>query len=268
MSDYKIYLNGGENAALLIHGLTGSPFEMKYLARKLNKAGFTISAPCLAGHGKTVKDLSKTRWQDWYGTVASAFIELKKDYNFVSVSGLCMGALLALQLAADYEDDVTAISLMSTTLFYDGWSLPWYKFLLPVAYYPPIKYFYSYKESYPYGLKNERLREFYLNGMKENSIAYDTIPSESMHELHKLSKTIQKVIPNIKTPTIILHSLEDDIASARNADYIEDHIGSNDVRKILFNNSYHMITIDNQKDNVVDETINFFKERIKERKLR
>jgi carboxylesterase len=51
MSEHKIDMRGGEHAVLLIHGLTGSPFEMKYLARQLNRAGFTVKGPCLAGRG-------------------------------------------------------------------------------------------------------------------------------------------------------------------------------------------------------------------------
>lgn len=264
MKDYKIYLNGGEDAVLLIHGLTGSPFEMKYLAKKLNKAGFTVIVPCLAGHGKTIDDLKKTGWEDWYSTVSETFTELKKNYKTVSASGLCMGALLALYLAYDKKEEVSSVSLLSTTLFYDGWSLPWYRFLLPLAYYPPVKYFYSYKESPPYGIKNERLREIYLHGMKEGTIAYDTIPSESMRELYRLIKAVKKVMPVIKAPALLLHSAEDDLASSRNADYVEAHIGSEKVRKVILDNTYHMVTIDNQKDLVADETVNFFKECVKE----
>ena len=69
MPDHKIDLLGGNHSVLLIHGLTGSPFEMKYLARKLNKAGFTVKGPCLEGHCTTLKNLSKTNWEDWYRSV-------------------------------------------------------------------------------------------------------------------------------------------------------------------------------------------------------
>lgn len=261
-------MKGGKDAVLLIHGLTGSPFEMKHLAKRLHKAGFTVRVPLLAGHGTSIQELSKLHWQDWYGTVVETFNELKKEHDSVSVSGLCMGALLALQLAADYEDEVTAISLLSTTLFYDGWSLPWYKFLLPLTYYPPVKYFYSYKESPPYGIKNERLRELYLHGMKDGSIAYDTIPAESMRELYRLSKAVRKIMLLIKTPALILHSAEDDLASSKNADYIERHIGEDVVRKILLKDTYHMITIDNQKETVADETINFLRDSIEQREIK
>lgn len=263
----EIFLSGGAHAVLLIHGLTGSPFEMKYLARKLNKAGFTVYVPCLAGHGSSVKELKATGWQDWYASSLKAFRKLKDGYETVSVSGLCMGALLALRLASEFNEEVNSVSLLSTTLFYDGWSLPWYKFLLPLMYYPPFKYFYSYRESPPYGIKNERLREAYLQWMRSGAVAYDSIPSESMRELNKLSKAAMKSMERVTSPVIILHSAEDDLASSKNADYVEAHVRSGRVKKVLVPDSYHMITIDNQKDFVVKETVEFFKSCMPERRF-
>lgn len=263
----ELFLRGGTHAALLIHGLTGTPFEMKFLAKRLNKAGFTVYAPCLAGHGTSIDELAATKWQDWYSSVFKAFRKLKAEYETVSVSGLCMGALLALQLASETGEEINSISLLSTTLFYDGWSLPWYKFLLPLMYYPPFRYLYSYKEAPPYGIKNERLREAYLQGMRSGAIAYDTIPSESMHELNKLSRITRKTMSKVTAPVIILHAAEDDLASSRNADFVEGHVGSAKVKKVLVRDSYHMITIDNQKDFVVKETVDFFKGCIPEDRL-
>jgi carboxylesterase len=266
MSDHKIDLKGGDDAVLLIHGLTGSPFEMKYLARQLHQAGFTVKGPCLAGHGTTLADLKETRWQDWYRTVADAFRELKKKHATVSVAGLCMGALLAMFLSAEFEEEVAAISLLSTTLSYDGWGLPWYKFLLPVAYYTPVKYVYSFEEREPYGIKNEALRARIVEGMKDSSIAHSSVPGVSMCELFKLINKTKKIITRVKTSTLILHSREDDLASEKNALYVKEHIGADDVRMVLLDNCYHMLPIDNQRDVVANETIAFFKERITRRK--
>lgn len=260
MSDYKIDLAGNEHAVLLIHGLTGSPFEMKYLAKKLHRSGFTVKGPCLAGHGETLKSLKATCWQDWYKTVYETFKELKKEYKTVSVSGLCMGALLALYLAFDVGNEVSSTSLLSTTIFYDGWSMPRCSFLLPICYYPPLRYFYSYKEREPYGIKDERMRKQIALILKENSVAYSNFPAQSMHELFKLIKITKRIIPKVKVPTLILHALEDDLASIKNADYVEEHIGSSKVRKIYVKDSYHMLILDKQKDLVAEETIKFFKE--------
>ena len=262
MTDYKINLKGGDHSVLLIHGLTGGPFEMKYLARKLNRAGFTVKGPCLEGHCTTLKHLSKTTWKDWYRSVYESFIETKKSSSTVSVVGLCMGALLALHLTYEFGTEISAVSLISTTLFYDGWSLPWFKFLLPIAYYTPLRYIYSYSETEPYGIKNKALRERIVNLMKNDSIAYTKTPAKSMHELSKLIREVKGELPAISTPTLVLHSGEDDLTSTKNPDYVEEKIGSKIVRKIILDDSYHMMTIDNQKDRVAEETINFFMEQI------
>jgi carboxylesterase len=262
MTEHRIDLRGGDHAVLLIHGLTGSPYEMKYFARELNRAGFTVKAPCLAGHGKTIEELARTSWRDWYASVFKSFTEMKQQYHTVSAAGLCMGAVLALHLSHQVGSELTGIALMSTTLFYDGWSLPWYKFLLPLAYYPPLRYFYSYEEKDPYGIKNQALRERIVNLMKNDSIAYIKTPAASMHELFKLITQVKRELPSIETPTLILHSKEDNLTSAKNADYVEEKIGATKVKKIILDNCYHMMTIDNQKDTVAEEATRFFKELI------
>jgi len=263
MKDQKIDLHGGEHAVLLIHGLTGSPFELKPLARRLHKNGFTVKGPCLAGHGRTLEDLTATTWYDWYETVHDTFKELKTHYKTVSVSGLCMGALLALYLAHEEGHKVSSIATLSTTLFYDGWSLPWYKFLLPVSYLPPIKYFYSYEERSPYGVKDERMRKRIEISLKESSIAYASFPAQSMHELFKLVKSVKKTIQRVEVPTLILHAMQDDVASIKNANYVESNVGSSVIRKILLDDTYHMLPLDNQKERVAEEMIKFFRENLK-----
>jgi carboxylesterase len=261
---YKIDLNGGDKAALLIHGLTGTPFEMKHLADRLHKAGFSVRVPCLAGHGKTPDDLKGMNWQDWYGTVRRHFEDLKKRHEAVSVSGLCMGTLLALRLAHECKEEIKSLSLLSTTLFYDGWSLPWYKFLFPLVYLTPLRHAYAYEEREPYGIKNQSLRKRYAFHLKTNSIGYARIPSECMHELYKLVKVVKKLLPDITTPTLLIHSQEDDLASIRNAEYIKSRIGAKTVQTVYLHDTYHMLTIDNQKDKVSQATIRFFRETMRD----
>jgi len=262
MPDREIDLRGGDHSVLVIHGLTGSPFEMKYLARKIHRAGFTVKGPCLEGHCTTLKNLSKTSWTDWYRSVRECFTKMKESSDTVSIVGLCMGALLSLHLAYEFGPEIKAVSLISTTLFYDGWSLPWFKFLLPIAYYTPLRFIYSYSETEPYGIKNKPLRERIVNLMKNDSIAYTKTPAPSMHELFKLIREVKKELPSITTPALIIHSREDDLTSTKNPDYVEEKIGSKTVRKIILDDSYHMMTIDHQKDRVAEETIKFFLEQI------
>jgi len=98
--------------------------------------------------------------------------------------------------------------------------------------------------------------------MKNYSIAYTKTPAASLHELSKLINQVKEELPAITTPALVLHSDEDDLTSLKNPDYVEEKIGSRFVRKIILSDSYHMMTIDNQKDRVAEETIRFFQEQV------
>lgn len=259
VNKHDISLQGNNGSAvLLLHGLTGSPYELKFLAEKLSKAGFTVVAPCLPGHGETLESLKQTSWQDWYEEAKKSFLELRKDFEHVGVGGLCMGTLLALELGFEFPE-VAGLSLMSTTFFYDGWTIPWYSFLIPLAYYTPVQYFYSFTERPPYGIKNERLRRIVINSTKNDSIAYDRVPGVCMKQNFRLTKHVSKHLPAIHAPLLLIHALEDDTASVKNVEYVQQRIGSNNIRKVLLEDSYHMITIDNQRALVAEENLNFFK---------
>ncbi|HCI53484.1 MAG TPA: alpha/beta hydrolase [Gallionella sp.] len=259
-----VKLVGGEHAVLLVHGLQGGPTEMLPLAKRLNQAGYSVYVPHFAGYGYHDGDTSHsvTRWQDWHKRVADEVAILKQTHSSVSLGGLCIGAVLALSVAADSGSDIAALSLLSTTLYYDGWSIPWYRFVLPIGYYTPFRYFYSYSGRPPFGIKNEQLRKWVIREMnhKESSIAaVSNLCLPAIHEAELLIKAVKARLPAIQTPTLVIHATEDDVCSPRSAEYVMQHIGSTKRECVMLGNSYHMITVDNDREQVATETIRFFK---------
>lgn len=255
-----------EHAALLIHGLSGNPLEMQYLAKRLRQAGIATFVPHFRGYGFDGRPdpFAAGTWQQWRAQVLEQFDELTCKYRSVSVAGLCVGAVLALDLAAARPDEVAALSLLSTTLAYDGWSLPWYQFLAPLAYYTPLRYRYSYRERHPYGVKNESLRKWIAREMSENTTSIagaSSLPMTAVHQAKKLIRHVKRVMPEIHAPALVIHAKDDDVASVKSAEFVLAHIGSQDVRFLLLHDSYHMVTLDNEKQLVADETIRFFRER-------
>src|SRR5437588_9659325 len=156
---HGIYERRGKAGVLLVHGITGSPAEMKPLVRKLAGQGFSVSCPQLAGHCSSLAELKRTRWRDWYVSLERAMERLAEDCDEIFVSGLSMGALLALKLAADHPDRVQGVATLSATFTYDGWNVPRLRqrFLLPLVIYSPLRYFLSYHEPSPYGIKDDRI---------------------------------------------------------------------------------------------------------------
>jgi len=253
-----------QDAVLLLHGLSGSPLEMQYLERRMREAGFLAHNPSIPGCGfGTREDRFDTgTWRQWVAFVSGELDALSHDHERVYVAGLCIGAVLALRLAIERPQQVAGLALVSTTLAYDGWQMPWYRVLAPLAYHTPLRRMIAWPERPPYGLKNERLREWVVRAMQTHGVsavgsAY--LPLSGIHEAHQLIGAVRRDISRVRAPALIMHAIEDDVASPRSAEFVALNIGSSQVRTILYHNSYHILTIDNDKESVADETIGFFR---------
>jgi carboxylesterase len=62
-----------------------------------------------------------------------------------------------------------------------------------------------------------------------------------------------KLLHRVKQPTLIVHSQEDDYAAINNATYLEGELAGK-VDMVVLNDSYHMVTLDKQRQVVVDST--------------
>ncbi|ALN74974.1 MULTISPECIES: carboxylesterase [unclassified Aureimonas] len=252
---------GGDAAVLLIHGLGGTPAEMKLVGRRISQAGFAVHGLRLPGHCGTEADLVATRWTDWLRAAVEAAERLSQRYERVFVGGLSMGALLSLMVASELGERISGTLLYSPTLFYDGWSIPRTRVLLPSVMALGLGRFARFRESYPYGLKDERLRAKIVAAMRKGNSAeaglLDT-PGRSIHEIMKLIRVVKKRLPGIKTPALVVQASEDDVSSPRNAGYIARHLGGPVELQLLYD-SYHMITVDQERDTVADVSVNFMR---------
>lgn len=256
-------LKGGEHAVLLLHGLQSSPAELQPLAKRLHQAGYTVHVPHIRGYGFMHGDTprSVTHWQDWHAKALAEFRALQREHSTVAVGGLCIGATLSLSIASELGDEVSALVLLASTLWYDGWSIPWYRFLRYAGYYTPFRYLYSYREREPFGLKNEQLRKWIAREMshKDSSIVgASKLNLPAIQEAERMIQSVKRALPDIVAPAIIIHAEEDDVASPRNARHIAQHLGSQRVETVMLHNSYHMITVDNDRERVAKETVRFF----------
>ena len=257
-------LGSGEVAVLLIHGLTGTPTELRRVAMGLAKAGHTVYVPTLAGHCGGNADLQATGWRDWYESARNTFVGIRRKHERVFVGGLSMGAVLSMYLAAEHPGQIEGLMLYSTTLRYDGWSINKLAFLTPLLMKIPFGvHLCSFEEKPPYGIKNERLRAIVERQMKEGESSQAgllTMEGVTVRELHRLNAVVKKRMPSITTPTLVLHSLEDDITSRWNADYVERKLGG-PVVKVMLDDCYHMITVDLQYHRVIELSVDFIQRR-------
>ena len=265
-----IFLKGNNGRVLLlIHGLTGTPNELRALAGFFNRKGYTVLCPRLANHGASIHTLKFTHWQDFYGSVRDAYLGLLKQYpsDEIFVSGLSMGAVLSLLLADEFSNRIKAVSCLAPTLFYDGWNTNSLSFLLPVVYHLPLRYMFFFKEEMPYGVKNkaiqERAHSHYAhaalddtNGVADNGYAH--FPVALLAELHLMVKHLTPRLSKISMPVQLIHAKDDDVASIGNSTFIYSRVRSQNKELIFLYNSYHIITADQERGLVSEKMEAFF----------
>ena len=261
--DAGFVLGTGEVGVLLIHGLTGTPTELRRVAQGLAKDGTcTVYVPTLAGHCGDNDDLQATGWLDWYEGVRKTFAGIRQRHSQVFVGGLSMGAVMSIYVASEHPGQVAGLLMYSTTLRYDGWSINKLAFLTPLLMAIPFGvHLCNFEEKPPYGIKNERLRaivERQMHAGESANAGLLTMQGITVRELHRMNAVVKKRMPSITTKALVLHSIEDDITSRWNADYVERHLGG-PVTKVLLDNCYHMITVDLQYRRVIELSDAFIK---------
>lgn len=253
------YVAGGRTGVLLMHGLCGTPTEMRFVANGLARAGYTVYCPMLAGHGGSEDDIKNTTWQDWYRSAETALDRLREDCDTVVVGGLSTGALLALMLAARRPSDVQATALMAPTLWLNGWLIPWYARLFRLVFSKRVANLIKFPDLHPHGIKDERIREFICNALfsGDGSVAgLPSTPGGAVLEHRRLVRAARNELHQIDQPTLIIHPRDDDYADLDNAWYLQRNLKGR-VDMLVLDDSYHIVTVDRQRHLVVERTAAF-----------
>ncbi len=87
-----------DRALLLLHGFASSPAA--YRAMLPNLTGYDrIVCPILPGHSESIQSFATAKVQDWRDTARTMCTELINTYSEVTVVGLSLGGILALELS-------------------------------------------------------------------------------------------------------------------------------------------------------------------------
>lgn len=262
-SSQEFFFEGGRSGVLLVHGLTGTPAEMRLLGKGLNSAGFSVHGVQLPGHCGSVEDLINTCWRDWYQAVERAAEETHGKVDHLFICGLSMGAVLALAVAAERPQLIAGVGVFGATFRYDGWNIPAVarlSFLLPLFKKLGIGRNRMFMEEPPYGLRDERIRARISASMREGDSASAGLPGNpwpALAEMRGLANWVRPRLPQVSSPCFVAHAREDDVASLDNARLVINRV-SGPTELLVLDNSYHMITIDRERKLLIERTAQFF----------
>jgi carboxylesterase len=248
----------GPVGCLLIHGFTGTPYEMRGLGEYLAERGITALGPRLAGHCTTPAEMNRTTWRDWAASAQAGLEELHVLCPTVFVSGLSLGGVLALHLAATNTNanvnvrrtsevrrtftstPIAGIAPLSTPARLWDWRL----IFLPV-----LKYLIPYTAKLP-----EDIHDPQANRLQPS---YPVYPTFALESLLQFLGVLRGELAAVTVPTLLIHSRNDQAVPPANMPYIYEHIASPDKAMCWIENSGHVLTVDYQKETVFEKAYQF-----------
>lgn len=249
-------------AVVLLHGLCGSALEVRLFGRVLRDHGYHIVTPRVPGYTTDARNGSaQATFETWIEAVTAEIQRARRDHGLVHLCGVSLGATLGLGVAAHQLEGLASLTLISTTLFFDGWNVSRWRFLLPLACYTPLGRLYCYRESSPYGVKNERVRawiEAQLASGDLSAAGAATIPMSRLREADRLIRYVKRSLQHVRVPVLMIHARDDDLASLANPRFVARKVGSPVVRQAVVEDSYHMIPLDNDRNLAALRTVQFF----------
>jgi carboxylesterase len=217
--------NANGAVALCLHGLTGTPYEVRPLAAALVARGIRACGPVGAGHAEGPDLLAETPHEVWLEAAQSQFERLRQEHERVFLVGVSMGGLLSLRLAQTH--DVDALVVLGTPLAL----APPIPQLLPV-----MRLFTRFRKKGPSGIEDPVARARHPG--------LDRMPLDAVRELIKLGDKVNEDLGSVSAPILVAHGKLDKTARPRDAEKIHREVGSREKELFLLERSGHVASVD------------------------
>lgn len=219
----------GEVGVLLVHGFTGTPFEVRPLGEHLARQDVASLGVLLRGHGTHPNDMLGCRYQDWIDDAEAALEDLLRSNRRVVLVGFSMGGTIALNIAARRADDARilgAVAICAPLRLVD-WRLGFVHVLRRLIRWQA------------WGKPDIKDRTAW-----ERHVAYRRFRTDTVPQLLGLLRETRAVLPRVHHPLLVIQSREDNVVPPFNAPLIVESVSSEVTRLVWLDNCYHMVTLD------------------------
>jgi esterase/lipase/carbon monoxide dehydrogenase subunit G len=225
-------------AVLLLHGFGGSPNGVRPWGEALAAAGLAVSIPRLPGHGTRWKDLRRTTWADWYAEAEKALNQLRAEHGTVFVAGISLGGTLALRLAEKRPNDVAGVVAVNPILS------------APAGVPKPLGLMRFLRRSSP-AVRGD------IKKPGGTDVGYDRTSLRAAYSLEQLGQLVRADLGQIRQPVLLATSRVDHVVAAADGEAVWSAMTAAAKRRLWFDNSYHLVTLDNDAPVLFAESANF-----------
>jgi carboxylesterase len=237
----------GPDACLLIHGFTGSPWDMRPLGERLGARGYHVRGICLPGHGSTPEALERVTYRDWEAATADELRRLQ-GFRRVYVAGLSMGALLAVLISAARRAPPHALALIAPAMRFRGVHL---RALRALRDFPILDLLRPYISKTGTDIEDPVSRA--------DAPILAGFPSARLHDVWTLQDRARAALPAIRVPVLIAVARQDHVVSIKGARELARGLShAPRVEWLELRQGFHIIPRDRGLSTLADTLVAFF----------
>lgn len=234
----------GAVGVIVTHGFTANPASTRPLGQRLAAEGFTVEVPVLPGHGTDHHDLARTRYRDWIAALERLVDNLRPRLEHLVLVGHSMGATLSLDIASRRPNDIDAVVSINAPLTDRGGLL--------VSLSPLLQHVVPWV---PRGLAGMPANDVARPGVREH--AYDRVSTRAARSLMVELPRIRSQLLDLTQPLLVVRSLVDHTVPPGDGIELQELVGSADIRELLCERSYHVVTLDHDAPAVEAAVVEF-----------
>ncbi|HLS07805.1 alpha/beta hydrolase [Lentibacillus sp.] len=207
---------------LIIHGYTGSPYEVWPLAEYLKEhTDWQVDVPTLPGHGSELA-LENVSYESWLNAAEDSLTQLKEKADNIYLIGFSMGGMIAAYLASKHNVDKLVL-------------------LAPSGKYLSFRQMIrDFKGAVVDGFKGKlKQNNLYLHYKRK----WGTVPFKANIEFLRLVRFTRRYLNKVTSPVLIAHGQQDMMVPYKTGYYLDREITSEQKEVVFFERSGHLICL-------------------------
>lgn len=229
----------GRAAALCLHGLTGTPYEVRPLGEALSAAGVRAVGPWMPGHAGSPEELARVSSEAWVEGARERLRELQAEHETVFTVGVSMGGLVTLLLAS--QERVAAAVTIGT----------------PLALRQPLPLLLPFLRHLVPFVRKKVGSDIRDPAARARHPSMPVMPLASVHQLVRLQRRVRVALPRVQSPLLVAHGAHDVTADPADAARIVGAVGSGVRRQLLLEDSAHVVPVDHDGPRLAREVVAF-----------
>jgi len=221
---------------LVIHGFTGSPYEVEPLANYLKeKTNWQVEVPTLPGHGPQL-NLEDVTYKEWIKGAEEALKRLRDTVDEIYIIGFSMGGMIAGYLASKYN--VEKLVLLAASRKY----LSFKQIAIDIGM--------AVGDRVKGTLHENKMYLHYKNKL-------GTVPMKANIEFMRLVRYTKPYLKKVDSPVLIAQGHQDGMVPYKTIYHLDKEINSDRKQVVLFDQSKHQLCLGEDKDRINNMVLQF-----------